>query len=718
LTLLALAVAASTAAFSITRRLRHRPGSDAQSTRSLTNTEYEVTVRGNGAVSSRSPDRNYDVSRRSYDFMDPAGRALFLVDATGPSPSAWPVVGNFPEGRADASQIEEDEHAIRVINASHGLRVTVEITLPGLGDPAELWTVTFENPTNSARRVKLVPYLEWVLNRPDADRGHTQYNRLFAEMEYAAGLHAVLAWDKHAKALGFLASDAAPEGFLSSRIDFLGRGRSLWSSRVLETLAFSEARETEPHPTFDPIGSLLLGASVPAHGSSRVRLLIGMVGDKGRAIDLITRHLQIPGAGAVSATRGRKTYRPIRHGEIRPDTPRPYSEFSDDGRALLVRTPYTPRPYDHTMSNALGHVVSVTNRGLHTTSSVNSQQNRLTPDWPDIVTREVPAEAFYLFDPDTREWFSPTYHPLGAADAAYDVEFGVDGTATYWMTRGTVETELNAGFEGTATCRIKRGPVETKLTVFVPPHEPVGVYLLTVRNGADTPRRLRFAPYFQMVLAGQPEDSGPLKNWADASLNALFFENPRNTFRTGPAFVALSQKPDLVETQRGRFFGPGRDPARPQLVERGGPDARPTPDDRPVAAFLTTLDIPARGETTVVAVLGQADDRRRAEAVIRRYQDPESAFASLEETRSWWLGLMDTLSVRTSHPEFDRVLDWLKYQALAERIWARRGFYQASGAFGFRDQLQDSVNLIWMDPAPAREQILLHASQQFIEGDV
>ena len=67
------------------------------------------------------------------------------------------------------------------------------------------------------------------------------------------------------------------------------------------------------------------------------------------------------------------------------------------------------------MSNALGHVVAVTNRGLHTTSSVNSQQNRLTPDWPDTVTREVPGEAFYLYDPDTGEWFSPTYHPLNDA---------------------------------------------------------------------------------------------------------------------------------------------------------------------------------------------------------------------------------------------------------------------------------------------------------------
>jgi cyclic beta-1,2-glucan synthetase len=116
--------------------------------------------------------------------------------------------------------------------------------------------------------------------------------------------------------------------------------------------------------------------------------------------------------------------------------------------------------------------------------------------------------------------------------------------------------------------------------------------------------------------------------------------------------------------------------------------------------------------------LGQADNREGATAVIHKYRDPDTARAALIATRRWWLSLMGTLRVETNQPEFDRYLDWLKYQALAVRIWARRGFYQASGAYGFRDQLQDSVNLIGMDPAVARRQILLHASQQFIEGDV
>jgi cyclic beta-1,2-glucan synthetase len=698
LLLLAGCVVVTTGAFSAARRLRARSPAGLQPARTIDNGEYEVTLKSNGELSSRVKGRGYDVSRRSYDHLDPAGRALFLVDVTGDvAPRTWPVIGNLLGGLREGSWMGQDERGLSFGGGHDGLRTAVEVSLPASGDPVELWSITIENRTDSARRVKLVPYLEWALNAPEADRGHTQYNRLFTEVEYLHALHAVLAWDKHSKAMGILASDVAPEGFLSSRVDFIGRARSLAAPRVLETLAFVEARDTDAHATFDPIGSLLLGAVVPARGVARLRLLIGMASDKRQAIDLIARHLQIPQAEQVPATRRRKASHPTAHGEIPPGTPREYCEFSEDGRRLLVRTPFNTRPFDHTMSNRLGHVLSVTNRGLHTSSSVNSQQNRLTPDWADTVTREVPSEAFYLYDPKSREWFSPTYHPINDAGAAHEAEFGVDGSATFRMTRGTLETELS---------------------VFVPPDEPAGVYRLVVRNPGGTARRLRVAPYFQIVLAAQPEYSGPLKIRADESRNALFFENLRNTFRSGPAFVAMSGRAELVETRRGRFIGAEGRVSQPHLVEHGAPDPSPSGDDRAVAAFLGDVEVPAGGEAIVVVVLGQAGGRARAEEVIDRYRDPDAALAALEATRLWWLSLMDTLVVRTSRPEFDRYLDWLKYQALAERIWARRGFYQASGAFGFRDQLQDSVNLLWVDPVLARSQILLHSSQQFLEGDV
>jgi cyclic beta-1,2-glucan synthetase len=694
--MIGLAVAC-TALFGLVRSIKGRKPSTDPASWSIANTEYEVTLKSTGEVTSTC--RGYDVTRRSYDTLDPSGRALFVIQS-GEGDAPWPVVGNPPGGAGAPSRGDD---CLRTFSVQGDLLASVEIRPAGTGDPAEIWDMTIENPTDQPRSVKVVPYLEWVLNKPEADRGHTQYNRLFAEMEYAQGLHAVLAWDHHSKAMGILASDLTPEGYLTARVDFIGRARSLWHPRALETLAFSEHQDIDAHPTFDPIGSLLLGLEVPSRGSSKLRLLIGMAKDKAQAIDLIGRHLQIPGAKDHPAERRRKAIHSIRHGEIPPGTPDVYSEFSDDGRALRVLTPFTPRPYDHAMSNALGHFVSVTNRGFQTTSSVNSQQNRITPDWPDTVTREVPPEAFYLFDPESKEWFSPTYQPLNDASAAYESEFGVDGTSTFHM---------------------KKGPIETELTVFVPPDEPCGVYVLTVRNGSDRPRKLRFASYFQVVLAAQPEYAGSLKIDRDEWLHALFFINPRNTYRQGQAFAAISVAPSRVETNRGLFFGPGRDVARPYLVEQGLPAPSPTSDDRPIAAFLSTLDVPAQGETTLVVLLGQANDRAKAEEVIRRYRDQgiasahASALASLDLTRRWWLELMDTVRVQTADPAFDRYLDWLKYQALAERIWSRRGFYQASGAFGFRDQLQDSVNLIWMDPSLARAQILLHGSQQFLEGDV
>ena len=615
-------IALGSAVFATARLIRGRSGARTGRWWRLNNAEYEVNLRENGEIFSVAKGRGYDVSRRSYDFLDPAGRAVFLVDETGAESVSWPLIGNLPGDPGDGSRFERVEDALKITNASNGLVATIEITLPDAGDAAEIWSIRVENLTDSARRIKIVPYLEWVLNKAEADRGHTQYNRLFAEVEYARGLHAVLAWDKHSKAMGVLASDVEPDGFLSARVDFIGRARSLGSPRVLETMAFFEAKDTDAHPTFDPIGALAIGLNVPARGEATARLLIGLVADKKAAIDLVSRHLHIPLASAVPAERRRKLSHAIGHGDIPAGTPEPYTEFSEDGRKLLVRTPFTTRPFDHTLANALGHVVVVTNRGLHTTASVNSQQNRVTPDWSDTVTKEVPSEAIYIYDNESDEWYSPTYHPLNDPEASHEAEFGVDGTAVFRMTKGEIETEL---------------------TVFVPPDEPAGIYLLTVRNRSDRPLMLRVAPYFQLVLSGQPEFSGPLKvrdDFLDEKIPILSFVNPRNTYRTGPAFVAIGnvEPPDEVATTRGRFFGPARDPARPAMVAGDGPTEQDADDDRPIAAFLATMAIHARGEETIVVILGQADNMEQARSVVQKYRDLSEARAGLEKTRRWWVG--------------------------------------------------------------------------------
>jgi cyclic beta-1,2-glucan synthetase len=703
------------------RAWRSRSAQGRQTSFRLNNHTYAVEWKSSGEITSTLTEHGCDLTRRAYDRLEPAGRALFVADvAPAGQPQSWPVIGNFPAEIAPPATVEPNESALVLAQTVNQIQTVVRITLPSDSDAVELWEITVTNHGSRARELKIVPYLEWVLNSPQSDRSHTQYNRLFHEVNYDASLNALIATHHETRQTGLLAAEMPPEGFLPARVDFIGRAGSVWKPRALETLAFQKPCNTEPCPSFDAIGSLLLNVSLPPGATGKLRLLMGCAEDRQQAGELISHHLKIqtdPSAQYSGKSRGDEAQiktgnnsetphvvssvinaQPrIGHGEIPPGTPQPYFEFVDGGNTLRVRTPFTPRPFDHTMANAPGHVLCVTNRGLHTSASLNAQQNRLTTDWADTVTSELPSEIFYLYDVGEQRWLSPTYLPLRDAEAGYETDFGVDGTATF---------------------RMQLGKLSTELTAFVPPDEPAGFYLLTIHNNGDAPKQIRFAPYFRIALADHPENSGPLEIETDVANATVYFTNPRNTFRSGPAFAAISMPPEKIETRRGRFLGPGRSPAHPAMVETGEPWAGPTDDAAAIASFLVTLEIPAGASRTISVMLGQSDTREQAAAVVWRCRTVAAAQTKLAATRAWWLDLMRTLRVETTDPAFDRHLNWVKYQALAERLWARKGFYQSSGAFGFRDQLQDTVNLIWVDPALARRQILLHARQQFVEGDV
>ncbi|MBU0676954.1 MAG: hypothetical protein KJ626_02465 [Verrucomicrobia bacterium] len=658
----------------------------------IKNASYAVELKRSGEINSRAFSGGYELSRPSYEGIDPCGRFLFVADGAG---GAWPVVGNGPEELSSKRLLGGNDETLRVVSECNGVRTTVVITLADSRDCAERWEISVENLTDRPRGLKLVPYLEWMLQSREADRNHSQYNRLYPEVSYDASLNAVVALHRFTKHFGYLASSVAPEGFLNGRIDFIGRAGTIWNPRVLQTLDFVKPLNTDPYPTFDPIGSLLLGVSVGPGSSSQVNLLMGCAERREDVEDQIKRHLDPSVDASLVHSRQEDRHPMIGHGEIPAGTPQWYTEYEEGGATLRVLTPFTPRPFDHTMSNARGHVLCVTNRGLHCSASVNAQQNRLTTDWADTTTRELPAEAFYIFEEQSGQWYSPTYEPLRDRDAVHDVHFSLDGTAKFTMRKGNLETEL---------------------VTHVPVNDPAGVYLLTIRNNGTVPKKLRVAPYFQIVLAHSPEMRGPLTVEKDRNTGAVFFENPENASRSGPAFVFMTEWADIVATERGAFFGDGRSFAHPQMVESA--QAAPSSDSMTCAALLTSIELPAGGEKTIAVILGQSDTRQEAEACIGKFSTVEAARAALTETRSWWLSLKSTLEPETSRPEFEGYVHWMKYQALAERIWARKGFYQSSGAYGFRDQLQDTVNLIWVDPVLARRQILLHTAQQFIEGDV
>ncbi len=271
---------------------------------------------------------------------------------------------------------------------------------------------------------------------------------------------------------------------------------------------------------------------------------------------------------------------------------------------------------------------------------------------------------------------------------------------------------------GVATFVKTRGDLTLEYVVFVPPDRPCDMRLLTLRNDGAREMRLRVVPFFDLALGESPNESvGKIRDETVGS--TLIFENPRNDFVRGFAFASTSLPAPATETIRARFFGgPGRDVHTPAMVETGSGDGAARDDGRRVAAFCREISLKPGGEQKIAILFGQAPTRAEALAVARR-AGVVDAEAELAATRAAWKDRLGKIEVRTNRPDFDRLVNtWLPYQLYASRLWGRVGPNQRGGATGYRDQLQDVLPLILLEPRLARAQIVLHASQQFLEGDV
>jgi cyclic beta-1,2-glucan synthetase len=326
----------------------------------------------------------------------------------------------------------------------------------------------------------------------------------------------------------------------------------------------------------------------------------------------------------------------------------------------------------------------------------NARQNGLSAFRFDSVTVVLPAQIVYLRDLDKGETdavgFAPFQREGGTYEAAYE-----PGVATFFTTRGDLEMEY---------------------VVFVPPDYLGDMRLLTLRNRGTNPKRLRIAPFFDLSLDDSP-DSSVDKIRDETVGSGLLFQNPGNDFVHGFAFAATSLERPTTETIRARFFGgPGRNVLTPAMVETGASDGAARDDGRRVAAFASEVALAPGGETKIAIAFGEAPSRAQALAAAGRV-GVESAEDELAATRASWATRLGKVEVRTNRPDFDRLVNtWLPYQLYASRLFGRVGPNQLGGATGFRDQLQDVLPLTLLEPRLTRAQIVLHASQQFREGDV
>jgi cyclic beta-1,2-glucan synthetase len=379
--------------------------------------------------------------------------------------------------------------------------------------------------------------------------------------------------------------------------------------------------------------------------------------------------------------------------------PQPLGGFSADGREYVVVSSGavpTPAPWSNVLANPeFGCLVSESSLGC--TWSVNAGENRLTP-WRNDATSDTPSEVLYVRDEETAQVWSSTTLP-----AALDVEVRVRHGAGYTV----FEQESHA--------------LRQELTVFVPADAPVKILRLRMTNLAAHARRLTVTHYVEwLLLATRSDNRTHVLTEMDKDASCILARGPYGMqFRDRVAFMTCDRPIHGFTCDRAEFLGRGGDLALPDALTRWGLCGTTEPGTDPCGALQTHVELGALEEVTVYFVLGQGKNREDAVALARTFREPARAEEALRGMNARWEDLLSAVVVKTPEPAMDLMLNrWFLYQSLASRFFARAAFYQSSGAFGFRDQLQDVMAYVNAAPEMVRAHILLCAAHQFQEGDV
>ena len=374
--------------------------------------------------------------------------------------------------------------------------------------------------------------------------------------------------------------------------------------------------------------------------------------------------------------------------------------FASDGKEyqiILGEGQWTPAPWVNVMANPrFGTLVSESGSGF--TWCGNSRERKLTP-WSDDPVSDAPGEALYIRDRENGALWGPTALPIREEGRPYVAIHGQGYSRFLHSSHG----------------------IRQELVQWVPWDDPIKISRLTLENLSGEDRNLDVTFCAEWVLgAARAVSSRHIRTRRDPATGALFASNPWNAEFAGQiAFADMDGKQASFTCDRAEFLGRNGDRAAPAaLLRPGALSNRSGSGLDPCSALQTLVSIPPGGRAHIVFTLGQADDEAQASALVRKYRGIDFE-ASLKSIQQRWDAMLDGVRIKTPDRSLDLLLNrWLPYQTLSCRLWARSGFYQAGGAFGFRDQLQDVMALAALDPFLAREQILRTSARQFLAGDV
>ena len=373
--------------------------------------------------------------------------------------------------------------------------------------------------------------------------------------------------------------------------------------------------------------------------------------------------------------------------------------FGNDGGEYVIvldKGQWTPAPWVNVIANPeFGFIVSEMGSGC--TWSANSRANQLTP-WSNDPVSDVPGEVFYIRDNETQALWCPTALPIRVENAAYQIRHGQGYSSFEHASHG----------------------IHSELVQFVSPADPVKISRLTLKNLSGRSRKLSVAAYVEWVLgANRSVTASHIITELDNETGALLANNAWDAeFGERYAFADLSGRQTSWTGSRSEFIGRNGSLQSPAGLLAATLKNRLGAGLDPCAALLTDIELAANAEIEIVFLLGQGRRRDHAVELIKRYRNVKPA-AILTQVKQFWDGVLTKVQIKTPDRELDLLLNrWLLYQTLSCRMWARAGFYQVGGAFGFRDQLQDCMALAVTRPDLTRQHLLYAAERQFEEGDV
>jgi cyclic beta-1,2-glucan synthetase len=662
----------------------------------------EIQRDGRGAAFVMGAERGgfaIDLFRRPLDPYQARGHFFYVSEEGEP---LWSI-GFEPARRAGDYRLEEPGfNRLAIVHALNGIEARMEIA-PDPEGAILTWRIRLENESDRPRRLRLISFCEVAGHETGAYAKDLDFAGMHVETVFVRALNAILARNRLLRSsradrgeVAFFAVKPGPRaeliGYEDSRIRFIGEG-SLMKPTGCERWRWRKLDDEGKLWPFDPAASFTVEATIAPGETAEAEFIVGRSDNAVWAGELIATRL---GLTPMSEPELQKRVYETRAVEPSPALHSRWPfRFSADGKSLRL-TPRTPRPWAHVMANERGMATMVSNDGEIFSAFGNARQNGLSAFRFDSVTVVQPAQIVYLRDLESGETDAPGFTPFQHGDATHDAVYE-PGVATFTMRRGDLETEY---------------------IVFTPPDYPGDMRLLTLRNRGSKPKRLRVAPFFDLALDDSPNAS--IDKILDEKIGStLLFQNPHNDFVRGFAFAATSLEGPTTETIRARFFGgPGRNVLTPVMLDAGASDGAMRDDGRRVAAFCSEIVLPPGAETKIAIAFGEAPSREQALAAAARV-GVASAQDELAATRASWAERLGKVEVRTNRPDFDRLVNtWLPYQLYASRLFGRAGPNQLGGATGYRDQLQDVLALTLLEPRLTRAQIVLHASQQFREGDV